>query len=111
MAGNGKVAVPNAAPDDATEVVYQGYADGAAHVDASPDSYDVTQHNTTADPNGPFIGLRFDAAGAVSLESDGGGDVHALTVLAGEYWPGTVLRVNATGTALTNAQMVGFKRA
>jgi len=85
--------------------------DGAAHVNASPDSYDVTQHNTTADPNGPFIGIRFDAAGAVSLESGGGGDVHALTVLAGEYWPGTVLRVNATGTALTNAQMVGFKRS
>ena len=82
---------------------------GAGHVDASPNSYAVTQHDSTADANGPFIGVRFDAAGAVSLVS-GNGAVHALTVLAGEYWPGTVLRINDTGTALTNAQMVGFKR-
>ena len=83
--------------------------EGAAFVNASPNSYNVTQHNSTADPDGPFIGIRFDAAGTVSLVS-GNGDVHALNVLAGEYWPGTVLRINATGTALTNAQMVGFKR-
>ena len=83
---------------------------GASHVDASPDSYAVTQHDSTADPNGPFIGVRFDAAGAVSLVS-GNSAVHALTVVAGEYWPGTVLRINDTGTALTNAQMVGFKRS
>ena len=83
---------------------------GAAHVDASPDSYAVTQHDSTADANGPFIGVRFDAAGAVSLVS-GNGAVHALNVSAGEYWPGTILRINDTGTALTNAQMVGFKRS
>ena len=83
--------------------------DGASHVDASPNSYAVTQHDSTADANGPFIGVRFDAAGTVSLVS-GNGAVHALNVLAGEYWPGTVLRINDTGTALTNAQMVGFKR-
>ena len=82
---------------------------GAGLVDASPDSYAVTQHDTIADPNGPFIGIRFDAAGAVSLVS-GNGAVHALNVSAGEYWPGTVLRINDTGTALTDAQMVGFKR-
>jgi len=84
--------------------------DGAALVDASPNSYAVTQHDATADPNGTFIGIRFDAAGAVSLVS-GNGAVHALNVLAGEYWPGTVLRINDIGTTLTNAQMVGFKRS
>ncbi|GMR03368.1 MAG: hypothetical protein BMS9Abin21_206 [Thermodesulfovibrionia bacterium] len=92
---------------------YQGLKStgGAGHVDASPDSYDVTRHATTADPNGPFIGLRFDVAGTVSLESGGGGDVHALNVLAGEYWPGTVLRVNIVGTSLADTEIVGFKRA
>ncbi len=83
--------------------------DGASHMDASPDSFNVTQHDSTADPDGVFIGIRFDASGTVSLVS-GNGDVHALNVLAGEYFPGTVLRINDTGTALTNAQMVGFKR-
>lgn len=84
--------------------------DGGAFVNASPDSFNVTQHDSTADPDGPFIGIRFDAANTVSLVA-GNGDVHALNVLAGEYWPGTVLRINDTGTALTNAQMVGFKRS
>lgn len=82
---------------------------GAAFVDASPNSFNVTQHDSTSDPDGIFIGIRFDAAGTVSLVA-GNGDVHALNVLAGEYWPGTVLRINDTGTVLTNAQMVGFKR-
>ena len=83
--------------------------DKALHVDASPNSYNTTQDDATADPDGPFIGMRFDAAGTVILVS-GNGEVHTLTVLAGEYWPGTVLRVNSTSTTLTNAQMVGFKR-
>ena len=83
--------------------------DGDLIVDASPDSYNVTQDDATADPDGPFVGVRFDAAGTVSLVS-GNEEVHALNVLAAEYWPGTVLRINSTGTALTNAQMVGFKR-
>jgi hypothetical protein len=83
---------------------------GAAFVDASPDGYTVTQHDSTNDPDGPFTGLRFDVAGTVVLLS-GGGDVLTLTVLAGEYYPGTVVRVNDTNTTLTNAQMVGFKRS
>lgn len=86
-----------------------GGTGGAGHVDASPDSLLVVQHDTTADPSGPFTGMRFDVAGTVSLVS-GNGVVHALNVIAGEYWPGTILRINDTGTAPTNAQMVGFKR-
>ena len=102
--------VTNCQEDSTTgDSIPQKSTGGAALVDASPDSYAVTQHDSTADANGPFIGVRFDAAGAVSLVS-GNGAVHALNVLAGEYWPGTVLRINDTGTALTNAQMVGFKR-
>ena len=83
---------------------------GSLHVDASPDSFNVTQDDADADPDGPFIGIRFDAAGNVSLVS-GNSNVHALTVLAGEYWPGTVLRINEAGTDLVNSQMVGFKRS
>lgn len=82
---------------------------GSIHINASPDSFNVTQDNSTDDPDGIFLGMRFDAAGTVSLVA-GNGDVHVLNVLAGEYWPGTVLRINDNGTALTNAQMVGFKR-
>lgn len=82
--------------------------DGAAHVDASPDGHAVTQHDSTDDPNGPFCGLRFDAAGTVHLIS--GGVEHILTVVAAEYFPGVVTRVNSTDTTLTDAQMIGFKR-
>jgi len=78
------------------------------HVDASPDGHLVTQHDSTNDPNGPFCGLRFDVAGTVHLIS--GGVEHVLTVIAGEYFPGVVTRVNSTDTTLTDAQMIGFKR-
>lgn len=106
----GKAFVPESQQEnDHNKELQRGYQDDSAYVDASPDSFNVTQHDATADPDGIFIGIRFDAAGTVSLVS-GNGDVHALNVLAGEYWPGTVLRINNTGTALTNAQMVGFKR-
>lgn len=110
MSDTGKAFVPESQDDnDASKEVRRHFTGGSGHVDASPDSYNVTQHDTTADPDGIFIGIRFDTAGTVSLVS-GNGDVHALNVLAGEYWPGTVLRINSTGTSLINAQMVGFKR-
>ena len=87
----------------------QEFTDGAAHVDASPSGHTPTQSDTVDDAAGPFVGLRFDAAGTVHLIS--GGTEHILTVLAGEYFPGEVSRINLTSTTLSNAEMVGFKRA
>lgn len=79
----------------------------ALHIDASPDMVAVVQHAST-DQDPILTGLRFDAYGTVSLESNG--VVHVLNVIPGEYLAGRVDRVNAIGTSLTNAQMIGFTR-
>jgi hypothetical protein len=79
----------------------------ALHIDASPLMVAVTQHDST-DQDPILNGVRFDAYGTVSLESDG--VTHALNVIPGEYLAGRVDRINSTGTSLTNAQMIGFTR-
>lgn len=83
---------------------------GAMAADLSFDPKAVEQSDTVNDPNGPFRGMRFDADGTVKLVSSDGIE-HTLTVLAGEYFPGGVVRVNATGTTLADAAMIGFKRS
>lgn len=86
-----------------------GVTDGAAHVDASPGNQLVAQSDTVSDPSGPFIGMRFDASGTVSILGTDG-VTSEINALAGEYWPSPILRINSTGTSLFDAQMVGFKR-
>jgi len=108
--GSGVENIERATPDVAGQDVTHRFTAGAAHVDASPIPQAVTQDDATADPNGPFVGMRFDAAGTVILIG-GDGVSHTLTVLAGEYFPGTILRIDDTSTTLADAEMIGFKRA
>ena len=101
MAGNGKVAVPNAVPDTATEVVYQGYTDGAAHDFASATSSGaVTKSDATVlDFNAIFVG----GAGNVSIDhTEGGTAVVYVGVVAGTILPVKGVRVNSTSTTATN---------
>ena len=103
----GGISLRDSSGSDQRNIALEG-TNGAAHVDASPSGHTPAQSDTVADPSGPFVGVRFDAAGTVHLIS--GGTEHILTVLAGEYFPGEVSRINSTSTTLTDAQMVGFKR-
>lgn len=72
------------------------------------EAVDVTQHDSTADPNGPFRALWADAAGTISLVPAGQTTAVAITVAAGPV-PFTAVRINDTGTSLTNSQLHGIR--
>ena len=55
MGGNGILV--QQADSTSNEKVAQKSTDRAAHVDASPDSFNVTQSDTVSDPDGIFIGI------------------------------------------------------
>lgn len=63
----------------------------------------VTQSNTITDPNGPFRGIFFAAAGDISLVNKNG---RSVTITSGALVPGVIhpirfTRVNVTGTTAT----------
>lgn len=65
--------------------------------------YAVTQHDTTADPNGPFRAILLSVAGAVSLTTRGGTTV---TIPSGGLSPGVlhpirVRNIRSSGTTAT----------
>ena len=75
-------------------------------------SYQVTKHDSTNDPAGPFdAGLEVLAAGTLSFVGVDG-SVHSRTV--DSSWlpytlPVAVKRVNSTGTSIANADIAGLK--
>jgi hypothetical protein len=98
MAGNGKVAVPNAVPDDPTEVVYQGYTDYSAHDFASATSSGaVTKSDSTVlDFNAIWVG----GDGNISIDhTEGGAAVTYIGAIAGTILPVSGVRVNNSTTA------------
>lgn len=69
---------------------------------------DVTKSDSTADPNGPFRALWADAAGTISLVPAGQTTAVTITVAAGPV-PFTAIRINSTGTSLSNSQLHGIR--
>lgn len=69
----------------------------------------VTQHNSTADPSGPFRFLKVLASGDISYVDLEGNTVAEAGLVAGDYvWCG-VVRVNDTGTTIADASIIGYR--